>query len=80
MARAEAVEPEEGIPAIVERAGEAMILIIPRAMWETLVLQGQAENLPPGRVLDKALREYLEKHGCQEAVDYLFRVSGQKQG
>lgn len=80
MARAEAVESEEGVPEIVERAGEAMILIIPRAMWETLILQGRAENLPPGRVLDKALREYLERHGCQEVVDYLFRVSGQKQG
>jgi hypothetical protein len=83
MAKATAVPQEdEGVSEIIRRAGDGMVLVITRAMWETLVLQAQAENLTPGHILDKALRGYLEKDGCKEAVDYLFLVSkGQrKQG
>jgi hypothetical protein len=78
MAQAEAVEQEKIFPDIIENAGNAMLLLITRSLWETLILQGRAENLSPGRVLDKALREYLEKHGCQEAVDYLFSIAERK--
>ena len=78
MAQAQAVEREKAFPDIIENAGDAMLLLITRGMWETLILQGRAENLSPGCVLDKALREYLEKHGCREAVDYLFGIAEQK--
>lgn len=78
MARAEAIEQEKNFPDIIEQAGNAMLLLITRSTWETLILQGRSEGLSPGQVLDKALRQYLEQHGCQEAVDYLFHVAGQK--
>jgi hypothetical protein len=80
MARASAVPTEEGgVSEIIRRAGDGMVLVITRAMWETLILQARAENLTPGLILDKALKGYLEEHGCQEAVDYLFLVAeGQK--
>jgi len=80
MARADAITPEDGeVSEIIRRAGDGMVLVITRAMWETLVLQAQSEGLSPGHVLDKALRGYLEEHGCKEAVDYLFMVAGGQQ-
>jgi hypothetical protein len=76
MAQAIAVpKEEETVADVIDRAGDAMVMLITRAMWTTLVIQGQAENLTPGGVLDKALREYLEKHGSQEVADYLFTVA-----
>jgi len=76
MAKAIALSQEdEAVSEIIRHAGDAMVLVITRAMWETLLLQAKAENLTPGRILDKALRGYLEEHGCKEAVDYLFLVA-----
>ena len=72
MAKACPVEPEAS-PELAE-AGEAMLLMISGAMWQTLVLQGQSEGLPPGAVLDKAVRSYLEARGSKEAVDYLWSL------
>lgn len=79
MVRAEAVRQEEGLPGAIQRAGDAMILVITRAMWETLLLQGRAENLSPGQILDKALKGYLEKHGCEEAASYICAVAEGRQ-
>lgn len=59
----------------IARAGDAMLLIIPRAMWETLLIQGRCENTGPAQVLDKALRQYLEANGSPEAVAYIHGVA-----
>ena len=59
----------------VDRAGDAMVMLIPRSMWTTLVLQGRSENTGPAQVLDKAFRAYLEAHGSEEAVAYLHRIA-----
>lgn len=76
MAKAQAVEqePQNLIEEAIERAGDIKLMMIPRAMWETLLLQGQTEGLEPGQVLDRALHQYLEAHGSKEAVDYLHAV------
>lgn len=73
MARAEAVDVDE-TAEMIAGAGDAMILLIPRSMWETLLLQGRADGLQPAQVLDRAVREYLEKHGSEEVVRYLRKV------
>lgn len=59
----------------LEAAGDSIMLVIPRAMWETLVRQGRAEEKHPGEVLNTAIRRYLEEHGSVEAVDYLHALS-----
>lgn len=59
----------------IASAGDAMLMIIPRAMWETLIRQGRAEGTGPAQVLDKALRAYLETNGSQETIEYLHRVA-----
>lgn len=64
----------------IARAGDAMLMLIPRAMWETLLIQGRSEGLGPAQVLDRALRRYLEEHGSREAVAYLNRVAGDQRG
>lgn len=61
---------------MVREAGEAMLLMVNRAMWETLVRQAQAEGRHPGAVLNDALRLYLEQNGSDEAVQYLHAVAG----
>ena len=72
MAKAQPVESEAS-QELVE-ADEAMLLMISGAMWHTLVLQGRAEGMPPGAVLDKAVRAYLEAQGSKEAVEYLWSL------
>jgi len=61
----------------IAQAGNGMVLFVNQALWETLVLQGESEGCGPGEVLNKAVRAYLEENGCDEAVSYLFAVSGQ---
>jgi hypothetical protein len=60
----------------IDSAGEAMLLLITRSTWETLLRQGAAEGIGPGEVLNKALRSYLEQHGSEEVVRYLNKVAG----
>lgn len=77
MAKAVAISEDSEISEVLQHAGDGMILLITRALWHTLVLQAQSEGITPGAVLDRAMKEYLERHGCQEAVDFLFEISGQ---
>ncbi len=81
MVRAEAVEtPEQTfLEEELARAGDAMLLLIPRVMWETLLLQGEAEGMGPAQVLEKALRSYLEADGSPRAVAYLHAVAKRSQ-
>ena len=75
MARAEpALAPGEG--GLVREAGEAMLLMVNRALWETLIRQAKAEGRHPGAILDAALKLYLEEHGSDEAVAYLHKLAG----
>lgn len=53
---------------------DAMMLLIPGALWKVLVLQGKGEGRSPGDVLNSAIREYLERSGSPEAVEYLWRL------
>jgi hypothetical protein len=72
MARALPVEPD--VSPELSDAGDAMLLMISGSMWHTLVLQGQAEGVPPGEVLHRAVRSYLEARGSKEAVEYLWSL------
>jgi hypothetical protein len=73
VARAEPVlAPDER--SMVQEAGEATLLMVNRAMWETLVRQARAEGRHPGEVLNDALRRYLESEGAPEAIEYLTLV------
>lgn len=80
MARA---TPSEESPAeeMVQSAGEAMLMMVPGYVWETLVRQAEAETertgskVTPGTVLDRALRSYMEGHGEPEAVSYLHSLA-----
>lgn len=82
MARAQPVdEPEPSfLEEELDRAGDAQLMLITVAMWETLKLQGESEGLEPGHVLDKALRAYLEAHGSPRAVEYLHAVARRSKG
>jgi len=65
--------PVEYTPAeeMVREANEAMMMMVSGALWNTLVLQAKSEGRHPGQVLDAMAREYLEKHGSPEAIEYL---------
>lgn len=57
---------------------EGMILMVPGYLWNVLLKQAKAEGTTPGTVFSKALQEYLEKHGEQEAVDHLWSLAKRK--
>lgn len=72
MARAEpVVSPLE---EEVRHAGDAMMLLISRSTWDLLQKQGHAEKVEPGTILSKAITEYIEAHGSEEAKTYLTRL------
>lgn len=75
MNKAVAADQPSQVEADIAAAGEAMMLLITRSTWETLLIQGRAEGLGPGEVLSKAIRLYLESHGSPEAVQYLNAVA-----
>jgi len=54
---------------------EAMILMVPGYLWNTLVMQAQAEESTPGQVFSKALMEYLKQHGTEDVVTYLWSLA-----
>ncbi len=74
--QAQAVDSEA--QEMIREAGDAMMLLITRSTWETLVRQGAAEGKTPGEVLGAALRFYLEEHGAPGVVEYLNTVAGGK--
>lgn len=73
MARAEAKETTPTEDAI-SNAGDAMMLLISRSVWEVLQLQSRGEEATPGAVLSVALSEYVEKHGTAEAKLYMRQL------
>lgn len=75
MAKAHAQGHPSQAEEDIRNAGEAMMLLISRSTWEVLLRQGAAEGLTPGAVLSKAIHEYMERHGSQEAVNYLHAVA-----
>lgn len=56
-------------------ASQLTILMVPVALLKTLGIQGEHEDITPGEVLDKAVKAYLETHGCDDAVSYLWSLS-----
>jgi hypothetical protein len=76
MAEAQASDVDPIDNETISAAGDAMMMLITRSTWETLLRQGAAEGIGPGQVIDKALRFYLEEHGSAEVVEYLNLVSG----
>jgi hypothetical protein len=68
-----AVSSTEESPAreMVEGAGDAILLLVSRALVETLSRQADYEGVRVGVVLDKAVRAYLEEHGGPEVGKYL---------
>ena len=56
------------------------MLLVPRYVWETLRLQADHEGLRPGEMLDRVLRSYLEKGGCEAAVSYLHDLAESMRG
>lgn len=70
MAKAILAEPERD-EALDQ---EAMILMIPGYLWNTLVRQAKAEGSSAGQVFSKALVNYLKEHGDPGVVDYLWSL------
>jgi len=66
---------EEREPALDQ---DAMILMVPGYLWNTLVKQAKAEGSNPGAVLSNALAAYLKEHGDQEVADYLWSLVERK--
>jgi hypothetical protein len=74
MAKVESsLSPEDR--GFIRDAGEAMLLMVNRGMWESLARQAKSEMRLPGDVLNDALRMYLESKGSDDTVEYL-RVLG----
>ena len=69
MARPELVTTE--LEQEITRAGDAVMLLIARSVWEVLQKQAAAEGGEPGAVLSKALAEYVERRGGEDARQYL---------
>ena len=61
---------------MVESAGEAMLLMVDRALWEMLIRQAKEEGRSPGDVLNSAVTAYMEREGADEAVGYLHSLAG----
>ena len=59
-----------------DSAGDAMLLMIPRLMWDVLVIQSRHEGLSAGMTLEKMFRKYLEDQGSQEAIQRLHDAAG----
>mgnify|MGYP001819429257 CR=1 FL=1 len=57
---------------------EAMILMVPGYLWNTLVMQAKEEGSSPGAVFSKALEAYLKEHGSQEVADYLWKLARER--
>lgn len=55
-----------------------MLLMVSRALVETLNRQAMSEGTTMGNVLDKALRCYLKENGSPEAIAYLQALSDQQ--
>jgi hypothetical protein len=75
MTKAHAHGQASQVEEDIRDAGEAMMLLITRSTWETLLRQGAAEGIAPGEVLSRAIHEYMERHGSPEAVRYLRTVA-----
>lgn len=80
MARAVSVQEDLDETRDPDLDQDAMILMIQRYVWEVLCIQAKAEGTTPAIVLDKALKAYLEEHGAEEAVQYIWKVSRESRG
>ena len=74
MTKAILAEPERD-PALDR---EAMILMVPGYLWNTLVMQAKAEGSTPGNVFSKALINYLKENGTEDVVSYLWSLAERK--
>lgn len=75
---AEAVRVQQDADPELDR--EAMIMMIPRYLWDVLCMQAKAENTTPAMILDQALQDYLGTKGAKEAVDHLWNVAKRNGG
>lgn len=73
MARAEAIIPGP-VEQELDNAGDAMMMLISRSVWEVLKRQAVSENVEPGTVLSKAISEYVAAHGSKDAKEYLLSL------
>jgi hypothetical protein len=74
MAKAKAIHSNTDI---LEEAGECMMVLLPKGLWNTIIMQGEHEGTSPGLVLAKALKEYLDKNGSEEAKVYINSIIGE---
>jgi hypothetical protein len=75
MAKAVAVYGSP-VEEMIQESGEAMLMMVRRSLWETLIRQAESEGVTPGEILDRAMRAYLEQNGSEEAVGYLHMLAG----
>ncbi len=55
-------------------AGDAMMMLISRSVWDVLQRQALAEQTEPGTVLSKAISGYISAHGSDDAKSYLMAL------
>lgn len=77
MARAEPV-PQDPVEAEIDAAGDVMMLLISRSVWDALAIESRARGSAPGAVLSQAVAKFIEDHGSAEAREYLARLRQQR--
>lgn len=73
--RAHSTTEQGSAEHLIEASGDAVMLLVTRALTETLRRQAESEGIGIGELLDKMVRQYLEKNGSETAIGYL-RVVG----
>jgi hypothetical protein len=51
-----------------------MVMLLPLGLWEAIIIQGKAEECPPGVILSKALKAYFDEHADENTKGYLKRL------
>lgn len=79
---AKAVSSTEDDPGreLLEGAGDAVMLLVPRALVVVLSHQAEHEGVKLGVVLDRAIRDYLKKNGAPGAIEYLQELAQRRAG
>jgi hypothetical protein len=71
MARAEPAESKE--ESDLAGSGDAMMLLINRALWDVISHQAEEEGRRPGEVLSAAISQYIDSHGSESSKS-LMRI------
>ncbi len=75
MVRAQAVVSP--LDEEVAHAGDALMLLISRSVWDVCLRQAKAEGVEPGTILSKAVTQYMDAHGSEDVKAYLATLTAE---